>query len=269
MLQKKSRNAAWAVSAAFAAIALLLLLFFLTKMPADQEEGILLPDSPEAPQQNISNDANTENTEDPQAFLEITNKNVISAMQSLSRPIAYHQIYTVTVGTDEDHVVHQVSLWIKGSLLHAEISDGSQVRNIISDSSTAYIWYDNDDSVISVTLDDTIRTEDLFGILNFDSHLTLTQDEVVDSAYMTLRDTNFPCIYICAQRDMQNSFRYWINLETGLIYQADVLENSNRVYALQQQLYEPLALEDETFEDRFCLPDGTNPFTAASKMLQP
>ena len=153
--------------------------------------------------------------------------------------------------------------------MHAEISDGLQVRSLISDGTTAYIWYDNSNDAVAVTLNEGMTTEDLLGLPDFDSYLTLSQEEVVDSDYLLLDDYGVPCIYVCAQQDPQYSFRYWINLNTGLLFHSDVLENSTRVYEVRQQVYETLALEDEAFNDRFLLPDGSDPFTAASKMLQP
>ncbi len=267
--QKRSGKAAWAVFAAFAAVALLLILFFLNQKPSDQKDGIVLPDPQETLQQGAISEPNKENEPGNNQFLEVTDKNVLSALQSLSRPAAYHQIYQVAVGTEGAQAVSQVMLWVNGSLLHAEISDGTQVRSVISDGSIAYTWYDNDKRYISVVLDQGMRMEDLLGLPDFDSYLTVKQDEVVDSDYLILEDAQIPCIYVCAQKDALYSYRYWVNLDTGLLFQSDVLENSTRVYEIRQQLYETLALEDETFDDRFHLPDGSDPFTAASKMLQP
>ena len=269
MPQNRPKKAAWAVFAAFTAVALLLLLFFLTQNPAGDTEGIVLPSAPDAPQQGITAEPGTEADADHNEFLEVTDKNVLSALQSLSHPAAYRQIYRVSIGTDDSAHVYQVMLWIKGSLLHAEILDDTQVRNVISDGMTAYIWYDDNKTAVSVTLENRIGTEDLLGLPDFDSYLTLSQEEVVDSEYLFLEEEQIPCIYVCAQTDSQYSSRYWINLNTGLLFRSDVLENSNRVYEIRQQLYETLALEDETFNDRFLLPDGSDPFTAASKMLQP
>lgn len=267
--QKKSRKAAWAVSAALAAVVLLLLLFFLTQKPTDKIEGIILPNPQEAPQQGTVSDPLTEDQSFDNQFLEVTDKNVLSALQSLTRPAAYQQIYKVTVGTEKSQYVCQVMLWVKGNLLHAEISDGTSIRSVISDGTLAYIWYDQDASAISVTLDQDLCLEDVLGLPDFDAHLSLTPDEVVDSEYLILEEINIPCIYVCAQQNTQYSSRYWINLNNGLLFQSDVLENSNRVYEIRQQFYETLALEDEIFDDRFLLPDGSDPFSAASKMLQP
>ncbi len=269
MPQKKSRKAAWAVSAAFAAVALLLVLLFLSQTPAEDKDGIVLPSPMDAPQQGAVSQPDAEDNTNISEFLEVTERNVLDALQSLSLPAAYRQIYKVSVGTDEAAYVYQVMLWIKGTLLHAEISDGTQVRNVISDGNTAYIWYDNDESAVSVELRPEIGTEDILGLPDFDSYLTLSQEEVVDAEYLFLDDAQVPCIYVCAQQDSQCTFRYWINLNTGLLFRSDVLENSKRVYEINQQLYETLALEDEAFQDRFLLPDGSDPFTAASKMLQP
>ena len=56
------------------------------------------------------------------------------------------------------------------------------------------------------------------------------------------------------------------------VYQADAkstLEQSRQVYEIRQEEVSILAAGDQAVANRFCLPDGTEPFTAGTEMPQP
>ena len=269
MPQKKiSSKAVWAVSASVIIVVILLILLFLTQKPAAKQESIVLPSVQEEPAENIQSPSDEQDESSSQQFFEVSNENVLMALHSLNRPASYHQTYTVTVGSDEQRAFHTVDFWVNGPYIHAEVSDGQNTRSIISDGDTAYLWYQNDEPYISVSLTDGLQTEDLMGLPNFDAYLIIQQEHVVDSGYLTLEDPVVQCIYVCTQDEKTDASRYWVNLENGLLYQADVLENSNQVYSIKQTLFEALATEDESFANRFQLPDGTTPFIAARAMPQ-
>ena len=270
MPQKKiSSKAVWAVSAAVITVVILLILLFIAQKPAVQQESIVLPPAQGTQtEETVSPSDITEHNPENQYF-EVTNENVLMALQSLNRPVAYHQAYSVVVGSDDQRAVRSVDFWINGPFIHAEISDGQNTRSIISDGSTAYLWYQNEDSYISVSLTDGLAVEDLMGLPDFDAYLMLQQADVVDSGYLVLEDPAVQCIYVCTQDEISGTSRYWVNLDNGLLFQSDVLENSNQVYTIKQTVFEALAMEDESFHDRFQLPDGTKPFIVVREMPQP
>lgn len=267
--QKIPSKAVWAVSAAVIVVVVLLILLFITQTPSAGQESIVLPPAQEAPSLESEAPSQEDAEEDDGSYFEVTNDNVVMALQTLNRPAAYHQSYTVTVGSDTVQASRNVDFWVNGQFLHAEISDEHQTRSVISDGNTAYIWYETDDDFVSVSLSSGTTIEDILGLPAFDSYLTLKPDMVVDSDYLVLEDPSVQCIFVCTQDESFGTSRYWINLDNGLLYQSDVLENSNQVYSIRQTFFETLAMEDESFRDRFLLPDGSAPFIAAREMPQP
>ena len=270
MPQKKiSSKAVWAVSAAVIIVVIFLILMFATQKPATKQESIVLPPVQEEQTENSISPSDTPEHNAENQYFEVNNENVLMALQSLNRPAAYHQTYSVTVGSDDQRAVHTVDFWMNGPYIHAEISDDQNIRSIISDGNTAYLWYQHDKTYISVSLTDGLAVEDLMGLPDFDAYLQLQQTDVIDSGYLVLEDPAVQCIYVCTQDEISGTSRYWVNLENGLLYQSDALENSNQIYTIKQTVFEELAMEDESFQDRFQLPDGTKPFIVVREMPQP
>ena len=266
--KKFSGKAVWAVSVAVVLVVFLLILLFVTQAPT-QEETIILPSVSDVPKKDDSDITDPEEGLVQNDVFEVSNDNVLMALHSLVRPFSYHQTYTVTVGSDALQSSNVVELWVNGPYVHAEISDSQFTRCLISDGTMVYFWYKNDDAVISVSLEDGMILEDLLGIPNLDAHLALEQSAVIDSDYLVLDDPKVQCIYVSAQGENRVTVRHWVNLENGLLFQSDILEDGNQVYVIRQTSFEILAAEDESFLNCFILPDGSKPFTAASRMLQP
>ena len=263
--KKMSGKTVWIVCLTAAALAVVIIVLFANQFLGKQQQNIVLP-SPtvEVP---VDHDPETPTQDD---FLNVTNENVLTALQSISRPSSYHQTYTVTVGSDENQAVKTVELWVNGNLLRAETSsDGQPTRVLVSNGDTARLWYEGSETVLSIQLEDGLSKEDLLNLPDSDAFLQLDQTQVVDSDYLVLEDSQVQCIYVCTQEENGDTTRHWVSLENGLLYQSDVLENSNQVYVIRQTQYELLAAGDESFADRFVLPDGSDPFTAASETQQP
>lgn len=257
--KKNSKKAVWAVSIAVLVVAVGMIGLFLLQMPSQQQETIVLP-----PATVVEPTVEPTPEQKPESdFLDVTNENVLPVLQTLTRPVAYHQIYSVTVGADDVQTAKTVELWVNGSMLHAEVSDERQTRVLISNGSKAYLWYKDEKRIITVPLRENLTEEDLLGLPAFDAFLALDQSDVVDSDYLVLDDPQMQCIYVSTQDSDGVTTRHWVSLESGLLYQSDVLKNSNQVYTIRQSDYSLLATEDESFDDRFVLPDGSDPFIEA------
>lgn len=252
-----------------AAVAVLLMLsillfFFFESKSGAENEPIVLPDPPAeaaVPEKNEEAPADD--------FVQVSAENVLSVLQKINKPSSYHQIYTVTVGSDATQALHTVELWVNGSLLHAEVSDGILTKTIITDGSVAYLWYDGSGQVVSVDLSETAAAGDLLGLISYDYLLSLAPEQITDADFLVLEDPQIQCLYVCSQDAVYVTTRLWIDLETGLLYTADVLEQSRQVYTLRQDAFELLAEEDEAFYDRFCLPDGSAPFSTKTETPLP
>ena len=245
------------VSLSLLLVLVLLVAFFVTSQPSQDQDVIVLP-SPQtetmvgsAPQQQDQDD-----------FVQVTTDNVVTVLESLQELSYYNQCYEVTVGLDEVRTTREVELWVSGSVIHAEIRDGQKVKSVLTDGKQAWLWYDVDPNPVCVTLGNGVMAEDLLGLPGFDYLLTLRQTPVVDADYLVLDDSHTQCIYVCAQPNETESLRYWINLENGLLYRTDALEQSRLIYEVNQSYYALLAEGDESFTGKFVLPDGSEPFTA-------
>ncbi len=265
MFQKHvSRKAVWAISLSLILVVVLLILVFAASSSGVAQEGIVLPSpSPEA-----SEEQSSQNREES-GFLEITNENVLTALQTLNRPAAYYQQYSVAVGTGDVQLVKNVHMWVREGLLRAEVRDDHHTKHLLTDGDIAYIWYDADYTPVSVKLSEQMSKEDLLGIPDFDGYLTIPAEMMEDSGYVFLEESQVPCIFVSSQITETESLRYWVNLNTGLLYQADALDASEQVYVVRQQSYEPMHSDDESFSERFRLPDQSSPFIAEEQTPQP
>ncbi len=247
-------------AAAAVLLALGLLIAFCVDRQSNQgQDAIVLPEPPAAP-------AVQEQPAPPpeQGFLQVTADNVTAILQDLTPPEAYHQIYTVAVGADETQTVRTVELWVNGRLLRAQVTDGVRTRSVLSDGGRAYVWYDGDRAALETDLLEGVTPQDLLGLPDTDLLQSASEADIVDADYLVLEEQGqVRCVYVCLQTAAQTVNRCWIDLDSGLLYKADVLEQSQQVYALRQDAFEALAPGDQAFHDRFTLPDGTQPFAPA------
>lgn len=261
-------KAIWIVAAAVIVASLLLITLFVTQNSPKSQESIVLPAAPvDSPGDFAQNDDLFTSSGDD--FIIVTNENVATVLRTLSRPMAYHQSYTVSVGAEEGRHTKTVELWINGSLMHAEVTDGEQTQSVVTDGNSLYLWYEESDQYITLNLPKGMTAEDVLGVPNFDAYLDIDQSSISESDYLLTEEHQIPCIYVCVQETDDVLARYWVNLENGLLYQADVTEKGKPLYSILQTGFDLLAIEDESFSNRFILPDGTVPFTAETGMQQP
>lgn len=262
MEEKKNNRAILVVTLALVAVMAVLLAVFMLRSDSGQE-GIVLP----ATQKDPVSDKQPEN-EAIAEFLELSTENVLPALRSLSRPQYYHQSFEVTRLGASFQVSHQVELWYNGGLIHAELRTQSQVKSVFTDGETVWIWYDSDLTPICLTLDSSVTLEDLLGLPAFDYLDTLEGETIVDAGYETPDENGSKLVFVCT-KDASTAKRYWVDLESGLLCQSDVLEDSQQVYLMTQTAFDRLAPGDQAFSGRFCLPDGSEPFIVERETQQP
>lgn len=255
-----SNRTGWmAAAAALVVVAVLMAAFFLSQSRTPQD-GIVLPQEPTTGSQTPAAPEETEEED----FAQVTPDNVLTVLrETISKPAAYHQSYTVSVGADDAQSQRSVELWVNWPLVHGEVSDADRTKTILSDGTTAYLWYNSDPNYVTVTLSSAVEVWDLLGLPSYDYVSTMETAVITDADYLVLEDPQVQSVYVCCQEG-DVTWRYWVNLENGLLYMSDVLERSTQVYLVRQTYLELLAQEDETFSGRFLLPDGTDPFEAAS-----
>ena len=263
--KKISNTTVLAVSAALILVVVLLGAYFLLSGDATgQEEGIVLPSA-------LSGHATEPVKEEllPDAFLRVDTENVVKVLQSLDKPAYYHQIYEVSVGNGSVNPKRTVELWFNGPVIHAQVQENDRIKSVLTDGLQAFLWYDSDTNSLCLPLDEDLTMEDLLGLPGFDYLAAMEQIPVVEADYLVLEEPQTQCIFVCAQENTELAERWWINLENGILYRADALENSQLVYEVRQTQFSLLAQGDEQFGGKFVLPDGSEPFPITRERLLP
>ena len=259
MKEKKNINkSALAVSVSLFVVLILLVGTFILSQMRFNKENIVLPIGPAdtgiapAPEDLMKND-----------LVQVTRDNVVKVLETLHRPSYFHQQLEVVVGINYPKATRYVELWVSGELIHAEITSSvtNRVKSIITDGTTAWIWYDTDFAPVSVELPSNASMEDLLGIPSFDFLHHLQRADIAEAGYSLFEDTTQQCIYVTTKESENSRDTYWVDLKTGLLQSAVVTEGDDISYRLRSTSMEILAQKDDSYEGRFCLPDGSKPFT--------
>jgi len=257
-MEHKFRNLKTPAIVAAAALAVILLLIgiFVNSVQKGKRETIELPESTSQPEQTAGSSAAAE-----EDFAEVTPDNVQSVLQSLSRPSSYHQINSVTTTADAAEKTVTAEIWVSGSKMRAEITDGSEVKTILTDGKTLYIWYNDDQKPVSMELSPDMTTDDLTGIPTYESLEKLPKSAISNAEFVTLEDEkNLECVFVDSISGKQQQYD-WVSLDSGLLYKQTTLQDGVQLYAMQETKLEILADSDESLSDVFLLPDQTDPFS--------
>lgn len=254
--QKNSRSftLVWIVVVVGLTLIFLIALFALSQRSTDST--ILLPDrvqeaAPVSPGKTSGEDL----------FVQVSADNVLSVIKTLHRPAAYHQTSTLVLNADDAQLVRQADVWTNGVFMRADISDPFQTVSYLTDGTEAYIWYHDENLPVRIPLDGTMNCDDMVGLLTYETLLETDPAELFYAEHTVLSDPYVQCVYVSTVRDDRET-RYWIDLNTGLLYMAEISENGEQIYFIEQSTLELLAEDDAAFDDWFVLPDGTAPFTA-------
>ncbi len=252
------------VTAVVLAVTVLLVVLFLGSSRKDTHESITLPDAPVSaaeeeppaePEQNL--------------FAEITRENVQDVLRSLARPSSYYQKLTILNYADGSTRQQQADIWRSGELLRADVSDETGVKSILTDGKTLYVWYDGDETPLSLPLRETMSTDELIGIPTYETILSLDPAQIGSSDFVTLEDqSELACIYVSFTNSGCTQY-YWVDVASGLLCRQTMLVADAPVYTMQQIQLDILIDGDETLSGAFCLPDGSEPFSQATTAKTP
>lgn len=256
--QKNINKSAVAVSVSLIVVLVLLIGTFIFSQMRFSKENIVLPVGPA--------DAGIAPTPDDlmkNNFVQVTKENAVQVLETLRHPSCFHQTLELVVGINYPKATRYLELWGRENLLHAEVTSPitNQVKSVISDGQIAWIWYDTDFDPVSVELSDQTSIEDLLGIPKFEFLSHLMQAEITEAGHALFEDTAQQCIYVITEADAAARETYWIDLKTGLLQSVLVEENDETAYRLRTTTMEILTQNDGAYEGRFCLPDGSAPFT--------
>lgn len=252
--RERSLTSMWTFVVVGLALIFLIAVFALSQRSTSST--ILLPDdmqetTPVAPGK----------TSDEDMFVQVSAENVLSVIETLHRPTAYHQTSTLVLNADEAQLIRLADVWTNGVYMRADISDPYQTVSYLTDGQEAYIWYHDDKTPVKIALDGSMSCDDMIGLLTYETLLETDPEELFYAEHTVLNDPFVQCVYVSTVKEDRET-RYWVDLNTGLLYMAEVTENGEQIYYMEQSALELLAEDDAAFADWFILPDGTNPFTA-------
>lgn len=254
---KNQKTLIIAIIAAVALVVGLVLLFVLSGQEQGREQ-IVLPDPPAPVEDPI------QEPEQEDAFAQVTTENVQNIVARLTRPTSYHQVLQITT-TGGSHTRQQTAeLWQDRNQLLTRTSDTAQRRSCLTDGTDFYLWYDGEDVVLQMKLDQDVSYDDLVGIPTYESIADLPTRLIKKAEFVTLPEEGAPqCVYLSyIQGGLTHE--YWISLDTGLLYRQQTLDGEAPIYTLQQTSLEVLMGADEALADVFSLPDGRQPFAEDS-----
>lgn len=235
------------------AFVLIVAVFFLSGKSTGSP--IILPDHDLDQTQSPNDEISKQDS-----FLQVTPENVLDVVATMSRPVSYHQVYHVTLSQGERKTEQIVDIWVDGTLLRADVSSETGTSSILTSGSTAYLWHSDEDGYVSVELNDTVSVDDLLGLPTYELLLQVDPDALTDASYLVISENDIQCIYVSAAPQIAVEEEYWIDVSSGLLYQARFFSGEALIYEAVQTALERLAAGDEAFSDRFLLPDGIRPF---------
>ena len=253
------RQALLAAAAAVCVAALLLVVYFFG---AGRRSGgsITLPqdgaaETPERPQ-------------DPQTaaqFLTVDRETILPLLRSLSRPACYYQALTATLYWDQSEAAKTVEVYRLGQVIKGIVRQGTETKYLLTDGQTLYVWYEGDGTAFSTRLSSDTALDDLLGIPTYETVLQLPEDAVVEAGYVEMGETETcPCVYLACQVSEDGyTDRYWIDVESQMLYRADAQFADQQIYLVQQTAFTACTPGPETADWTFSLPDGTEPFLEA------
>ena len=249
------------VGAAALAVIVVLVILFVGSAERNRRETIELPGS--AAQTQPAETSSAAQTQAEDDFAQVTTGNVQSILGSLERPDAYHQTLTVTTTAGDVSRAVTAEVWRSVHLLRAQLTDGTDTKNILTDGQTLYVWYNSDQTAASMALDESVTFDDLLGIPTYESLLTLPAAQIGEAEFVTMGDSSLECVYLSCGSDNLRQL-WWVGLSSGLLYRETTVQGGEQIYDAQQTQLDILVSGDEAFNDVFLLPDGTDPFASAS-----
>jgi len=242
-MNEKRRN--W-ITWAFIAVTILVVLLML--MSTLQRPGRI-----QLPTTDTSSGQSSADTEENAALnvISVTPKTVQAAIESLQRPEAYQRNVTVEQIWSGGSGTTEMSVAVRDGWTRTERTlPGGQVRHSVTDGETTHIWYNSDTAVYTVAAGD-ISADEEQGIPTYEDILALPVDQIVTADYRVISGVN--CIYVeTAPDEAGYVFRYWVNVETGLLAVSEKLLEEETVYRMAS-----LTVNETLPEaDLFVLPDG-------------
>lgn len=244
-MERRKRNIVVVLIAAIIAVAILS-SFGLGIFAPDTAKIILPSTGPSSsPGQGESGDV---------VRVEVTPQTVQSVIATLNRPESYGRTVTIVdIWGEESQGTTQAQVWVDGGWTRTDATlPGGSVRHSIVGEGQFWIWYGGEQEVLTGPADGS--SADLEGqrIPTYETVLDLEPDTIAAADYEAL--DGLSCIYVETQADETGHVeRYWVDDDSGLLVQAELLKDGQAVYRMTATALERPAPSDASFT----LPDGT------------
>lgn len=229
-------------------LALILLTVFLLAQKAFRSDNTI-----KLPEQTSEADTG-EDTQSPDNLnvLSITPENVQTAIATLSRPVAYHRTQTTELFWSEGSAATTIQVAVNGSMMRLDIipSDGTVCHTLLKGDSCA-VWYDDEREWI-VLRAEQYSSDILQRMPTYETVLELPVEQITNAEYC-LKNGVY-CIFVqTAKDDTGHADKYWISVQSGLLYFAERTHNGELIYRFSAGEPE----QGAPAESLFLLPDGT------------
>ena len=195
-------------------------------------------------------------------YIVVTKENLTDVIASLSRPISYHQSVSAVFDDGSVQTNRVIELWVRNQVMLLSESSTDSVRNILTDGSTAYIWFESSpQNVAQTALPDGVTVDDLVGIPTYETLLDLLPPEILDAGYVQLAaPADNPCVYALVDCGDVGTEAAWVDTASGLLCRAEYVKDGAVFGTVTQTGLETFDLSDDSIRAVFYLPDGSEPF---------
>ena len=189
-------------------------------------------------------------------FLSVSPDNVAAVIQTLQRPEIYRQTLRVTTQWDTASAVSTVSAWYDRGLARLDITRQNETVHYLVGGRAIYLWYNTDSQYLHID-SSAISKDDLAMIPTYEDVQLLDPAAITDAHYETGDDGAYLTV-LCADGDYQD--QDWIDLDSGLLTQAETTYQGKTIYTMQQTTVEILTQDQVDLAEHFRLPDQSDPF---------
>jgi len=230
------------------ALSILLLFVLLVIQQALKEDSTIV--LPEYTTEADTDDGNS--SADGFNALSVSPKTVQTAISTLSRPASYKRTQTVEIFWSSGSSTSSCDVAVHSGMTRIDttLADNS-VCHVLMTADTAAVWYDDETAWTTLHAEE-FTADSLQRMPTYETVLEITVASIAQAEYCE-KDGTW-CIFVQTRQNMDGyTEKYWISVQSGLLYAAERLYNDSLIYRFTASEPETAAPE----ESLFLLPDGS------------
>ena len=247
-----AKTAAIVLVSALFLVGLMILAYRIMTLRNDKP-GITLPDASTPAEEQPPQEQQTADR-----FVTVDTTNVLDVLETLRTADSFYQQFTTTLFWGKEQSERKVEWFQARGIVRINVWEAGRKRCYLTDGNVLFLWYEGETEAAERNLDQDLSLEDLAGVPEYKKELV--QAEILEASYLSSGSSEQEIVYVSAALPSGSHRQYWIDLPTGQLVQADIMEDQQLSYQVLQTSLEQAGPSDPIFEDAFCLPDGTEPF---------